>query len=498
MWFMNAVQAKLSAAIILMDIVLLYHPVGGGNILWSSRRSDQEYNELMMIHTGYEGELPTEISIRDEKLVESTRRNKQKDLKCTYVLSGLYHVRLTGLLLKHFENTDTAVKKITSYDTTVQTQMDTLLKFGAEEMKTMWSFYLYINLLSEYPECFAGDGRTESEFKERAIKAHALISDQMEHGVQSCRKNNRFDGKLPIEEKECMDLMEDNPLGCFNEITRHVKTNIWSINHMMELNRGSETLRYTSDQSISLRSLYLNDFGSSRDVRYLSIAYNVQVVWNDIAKRLKAALKRARSLEDLLADQLRPLIEYQTMCVDFVKIMMLKLTLKHLEYMRQMVIAVRSDTLMAVMLKKNKIGYVEQWLEILTEFAMIFDLTEDRTFEYLLSNFHVNTADLYDEVQSQMVVSNIQLELGRLSNALGVSATSPIVLDGKEFTSTYYTYYSTLILPNFLYPSTVPKIQINSIYCSKTFVQHMRTLFGNVDFTVVRTLSEPLSNHSIV
>ncbi|XP_050422848.1 uncharacterized protein LOC126834742 [Adelges cooleyi] len=471
----NATQDGQMLAIIVCYTALLTSVFAANtlSVLLYRNNFEYEYKNLLKIDTGYSNDpAPQEITEYNANLVYNTRQRRYNELECTYLISSLWHMRLVQSMLASSMELKTVIEVLTSYGPTAQKQVATLVDLDVYGMKKVWQLYLYTQLLGLYSNSVCcSDALDPAEGKNRLTKIHETHLKAIKWYVGwFCQSNNEFELRLPFKNHnfnkpaQTSDSHED-------ALIARVKINISMIDDLMDCNEKTASVPSKSIEFLSLQSLYFNDFGRTTRVDYIVTAYNVQIDLKDFPETLASALGKSRCLH-WSCDNLKSLTEYHTMCLDFVKAVWLRLTLKHILYLND--------------LKHTRMRYIKEWSNMLLDFLTFFELLEDEMFAYLLVFFANDPMVVNDEFLNERIRNEILSDLTDLSTSLGCEADGPMVLDGNEFITTCHGCDSSDDMSN-LGPQN--SIQTNSIGCAKSYIAQMKKAFENVDFKVIRKIA---------
>ncbi|XP_050426285.1 uncharacterized protein LOC126836721 [Adelges cooleyi] len=432
----------------------------------------QEYNRLLRIETGYPlGPQDYGAGRYSQLLVTNIRRSRLNDLKCSYLSSVLVHMSRTGIMLVVCSDTAEVIKTINQYSGTAQKQLATLYELGFEDTDLLWRFYFYTKLVNSFPDCVSSDGHSnDAESLQWLMTVHDAILTQIKTTVAECRPGGEFD---PTN-------YDVDPAIIYNldALMTDVLNNITNINALL-LRNNQDIVTWGSAAYMSLTNLYLNDFGSHRNVDYMMIAFNVQVVWNNVRGTLHRALANARRMDWLTTSGMAVLVGYHTLCIQFVKFIMLRLTLKHLMYLNQKVLSNLNPAVPAVPRRANEKVYVTEWQNILNEFALILDLTDDSLFNVLVDSF--DGVHVYNKTENNGIFNILMTAIDNLSLLLGCDAMEPMILDGKEF---FYTYNTQKARDN--------PTENYSIKSAQSFVKLVRDSFKNVSFKIITMIGKQI------
>ncbi|XP_050426993.1 uncharacterized protein LOC126837217 [Adelges cooleyi] len=412
-----------------------------------------------LLETGYQ--YPSDVIIGIDRLYE--------DLRCTYLLSGLTHMRVSQLLVyEHYKTlTNPSIGDLSYYSRNIKYQIASLRSINIKRIGALWLINFYTSLIT----CFNETTKNTAAAYQKLLATTQYIIEKLRTDTTECPKNNLFDNyDSIIKSYPSLTIVAlKKMLGRIDKEANTLLTN----NHIVFY----EKLYYDKfDETLKVRNLMMNSSGKfdifKKDLMYV---YNVHVDWSDISERLEKSWFAARTL-DWFNDHLEHIKSYYTMNFAFLKIIMIQLTLKHMTYLQ--VYDVGSD---------KYVQYAHQWYDLVEKFACMLHLTKEQHVESLLTAVH----NLYKGTQKiDSVISCVFAMLVSLCTYLGCKPTEPFhILENKEF---QIPYVCGIMDDVELMKSTTSRapIEYNSLENTRIFLCHLSRLFQNVDFDYIQLLME--------
>ncbi|XP_050436533.1 uncharacterized protein LOC126843204 [Adelges cooleyi] len=312
---------------------------------------------VQLLETGYK--YPSNnVPIENDSLYD--------DLKCAYLFSGLTHMRLVKLLIDrpYDPQTKLSTGHLASYSNVIKYQIASLYSVQVKRMGALWLVHLYTSMVTWSYENL----KNEAEDYKKMVATTEYVIEKLLKDITGCREGNSFDryhriikpnsNPKPVVLKKMMGLVnsEANKLLAKNYIVFQEKL---CDCHFQE--------------TLKIRNIFMNGLGLYDAYKTdLMNVYNVNVDWSDTSKRLEKSWYDARTL-DWATDNLENIKSYLTLCYSFLKILMFRLTLKHLQYLQNYI---ESD---------EYVLYAHQWYNLVDTFGSMLNLTKDLHVKSLLT-----------------------------------------------------------------------------------------------------------------
>ncbi|XP_050437181.1 uncharacterized protein LOC126843599 isoform X2 [Adelges cooleyi] len=413
------------------------------------------YTSVHSLETGYKY---TKTNIEKNELY--------MELKCGYLFGGCTQMRLVKDLLENHTELKAIVNYISSLNGIVRSQIISLFCLKVKRIGAMWALHLFTSLIT----AFYQDTKSSTEDHPKLIETISYVIEKLDDDLSGCRKGNLFDSYES-------HLRSGQKLEYFTYIKTILPQYMKQANAQLRRNKiiSDGLLKDRLDLSIKSNSLLMSNLGIKDKLKYdLQNVYNLKITWNNTSPILCTAWGEARAL-DWKNTNLRHIKSYYNACNDFLKIILFRLTFKHMAYLRPYV---------------GKLGryklYAQEWYNIVLQFVTIVNLSGDLNVLRLLHCL----MDLINGVQIiDSVVSYVVSILVTLCQPFGCEASSPIVIDNQELKIKYTGLTEEEILSLKIPFSPVP-IEYNSLGNARTFLSHLKLVFNNVNFSVIRSLTE--------
>ncbi|XP_050437183.1 uncharacterized protein LOC126843601 [Adelges cooleyi] len=408
---------------------------------------------------------------------EDDDAGRLKDLKCAYLFSGLTYMRLTKLMLED-QNICTSIAAgmvYTGYNS--KTIICTLYDNDSDEVKigSLWILHLYIHTMPNYHEKVLmnqQDQRARSQAIDNLIGTHSYVIEQLQKDSARCRQGNTFD---TYRDWHAVHVMQTSPGGKpgLDELQGAILRNYFGTEKMLKTNNAQSTFGRRCD-ALKSRQLFMNNLGVDNEAKSnLMYAYNVQVNWHHTHVYLDYSWTYAHKLL-WHKNSLKNVKRYYNMHIGLLKVIMCRLTWKHLLYVKDYT-------------GTNRVKYLRKWYDLLIDFETMLRIDGDPHIKYLTTAMYT-LAKARDSIVN--IIYNLEEILHDITSWLECEATNPMTLDGREFVQDCMSKEQFSITKHYLKTSSRIPIERNSLVIAKTFLCYLNVIFKNVDFDVIRSLTD--------
>ncbi|XP_050426269.1 uncharacterized protein LOC126836702 [Adelges cooleyi] len=281
------------------------------------------------------------------------------NLRCTYMINSIIHLSLTQVLLDGNADLRQTIETITMYENVAQKQMSTLYELDAARSPTLWALFYYLQLLNKPHHPYPDRSLLSTEHKYNC----KLIQDEYD---ATCPQNNRLAVNLSLSANEYLEIY-GKPDILLEKTRTYVSKNIALIESLIRSNYRSG-LKRASYHSLFLHDLLLNGFGLYQNISNIYKEYDVGINWGKLSENASNSYNEARIFHRDNSN-FSYLVECQTMCINFLKLMMARFSEIHFKFMIVLI------NLHEFNLVKS---YMQEWLAILTDFAEFLSLNDDK------------------------------------------------------------------------------------------------------------------------
>ncbi|XP_050435980.1 uncharacterized protein LOC126842838 [Adelges cooleyi] len=382
------------------------------------------------------------------------------DLKCTYLYSGLIHMLLTQHLT-YFLYPSVLIGKIITYSHIVKCQIYSLYHLKVNRMDALWLIHLYLALVNS----FYGESEDKKEVSKKILATLEYVITQLRIDLTDCRKDNTFNDEEQIFSNGNLSEID---LGYFMHMNKIKANELLKKNNIL----CDQTLNEYAAKTLQIGILLLNKI-CSKDVSMEDLmgVFNVQIEWHSTTEVLAQSWCDARNYF-WTANKFVNLKLYYKLTFDFLKIMMFRLSLKHLAYLKGFISSI------------FYVEYTQEWNNKVKEFGDMLILSEDTHVENLL--IHLDMLVKREETIDD-VVKYLNSILEKLCEPFECEATKKFELYGNEFQTPYKSWIANYDLN--LKKSPV-KIERYSLENTRAFLCYLREMFKYNNFDLVRLLVE--------
>ncbi|XP_050437654.1 uncharacterized protein LOC126843896 [Adelges cooleyi] len=390
---------------------------------------------------------------------------KSLTLKCTCLMSGLTHVRLTMLAITNPSTPpNSLLSTIMWYNG--REVISVLYNLDGVKIGSLWALHLYTALVRRY---FDVESSTEDRsgrlynLESNIFPIHSYVTELLWsdwHGT-GCSK---FD----IDDRY-RKWLERKPDADLSEITEMVRDN----NHELHLVLDEKIDSMSADEhlttlalaeSLKMKNLFLNDLGNNHDTRReLMSSYDVRVNWTG-ADRILTEVWVNLSVIAWTENNFQNIKSYYTACFDFFKIIYFHLIWK--------------DLLCIKALKRHSskyINYVQKCHELLTEFGEMLRIEDDTDIQKLATSIDM-VAKRKKAIDYAIDVLNEILNSSAMS--LMCNATDWMTITHAEVRREW----RAVLLAKDEFP------ELGTQETAKAFMNRLTTLCRGVDFGIIRSL----------
>ncbi|XP_050441578.1 uncharacterized protein LOC126846310 [Adelges cooleyi] len=367
-------------------------------------------------------------------------------LKCTYVVCSINHLSLAQVLLDSNADLPKTISIIAMYEDVSQKQMSTLYTLGMANSASLWIFDLYVKLLAIV-------SNRHRYAKSTLSKKNRSICEHLKNTLKDikCPKSEMLEADPSIRAHNIEELLET--------AERRVSENMSLIDSIITSNTKNGLAR-DSYTSMFFGNLCLNDFGYNQIIDNIMKDYKLNIVWRNFSNFAENSYREVR----LLHDEKFPLyylINYQKMCLNFLKLMMIRFSEM---YYRYVVVLSRLHNI----IEANR--FKDRWVkEVFTDFVNLLCLQEDKDVTFLktgLKSLRVVDPDPESTTQDDFM-ANIRTIVKKLAMALDV------------------------VVGKFDIPQQLETTRIElrkTMANAKQFIDRLKQHFKSVDFGVIKVI----------
>ncbi|XP_050421341.1 uncharacterized protein LOC126833827 [Adelges cooleyi] len=402
--------------------------------------------------------------------------NREEDLKCGYLLSSLRNMQLTRVQLAHpLAKTILTLNNIKLYLPVIKDKLATLYELNIPRYGALWLVLLYTGSAEDYKNTLYNSGYTKQEVHAKLLSIHDYVIGKLESDASGCREGNRFDqAEMPFTARQ---------LGKPEGITHLINSHKNYIRRLLNFNYDNCHLSFDHNSKFEINKLFMFNFGTiPGNVIPFMTRYNVKIDWSNTGAHLQATWFNARDL-DWTTNDLQPIKLYLTTVFDFIKVIFLRLTAKHLFYLLDVKVPHRHI-------------FVQEWFILLQRFANIFVFVNDTHIAYLLEAF--NSGLIVHQNNIESLIKYLNKAVSRTSDTLGCTANEPITITDLA--------NDIMLLPRGtpiantdedrlrIRTHTIPIAEI-SLMNAYDFMDLVKWTFRNIHFDVTKLLVDYIDGH---
>ncbi|XP_050433538.1 uncharacterized protein LOC126841244 [Adelges cooleyi] len=384
--------------------------------------------------------------------------NRISDLKCGYLFRGLTQMRLINLVFSPpVSSPSKALELIRYHKDTVKYMISTLYLLDRTNLSTLWLLQLYTNMLLNYYDFILKHVETPLEHHApKIIETHMYVIKKMQKFAGNCRKNNIYDS-----ESEYVT----NPGLTYESILKLFVSNDRDFMEMMKLNSNISSINVELlSETMRPKRLLMNNLGINAEFKTdLMMRYHVQVNWGDTSNRLYNAYYSAYDM-DWTTNNLRKLVAYYTLHIDFLKFIMYQLILKH--FMGS---------------EKIKVGPFHL-LIALDNFQNRLNLNDDEQINELKVAINTYGKSKSDKHECLLFIkSYLQVAMQKICESLGCLLIEPIPLNVTEL-STPSNGHEEIYVQCLVSEVTIVKVDVDY------YLEHLNYIFAHVSFEAIKLI----------
>ncbi|XP_050437177.1 uncharacterized protein LOC126843598 isoform X2 [Adelges cooleyi] len=352
------------------------------------------------------------------------------------------------------------------YTHAVKTQVATLIALKGIRVGAMWALLLFSSFIADF---FKTAKNTPQDYA-RVFETLVYVIERLRDDLAECSEGNSFDwydSMIMSGQKLGYDILKQILL------KQHM-TQAWDLLHKNNI-ISNYLLKEELESSLRPNLLFMHNFGMYRKLKEdFQNRYNLKIIWKNTNTILLMAWQNARYLNWKKTNLLHVKSYYKS-CYDFLKIILFRLSLKHINYLEFYILDV-----------DRYMYYVQEWHNIVTQFGTLLHLSED-LHVCSLQNCLRNLINGVEKIDS--VVNYIASILVELCQPFGCDAIKQFTIDNKEFTIKYRSLTEEEI-ESLQIPFSPVWIEYYSLGNAKTFLAHLKLAFKNVNFNAIRSLTE--------
>ncbi|XP_050537936.1 uncharacterized protein LOC126903642 isoform X1 [Daktulosphaira vitifoliae] len=433
----------------------------------NSRRIINVTMVLLLMQVNHNDTLNTGYKENQVKSIENVQL-----LKCSYLINALKYMQISKIELYH---PDRELKNVfysmSRYLGVLKKMMSTLFGFKGVEIGSLWLLNLYLGIVCRHVHKLIQSNsiqRYSVEYIKIYLKdTHDYIIDELDSeasGMECNTDKNQF----YINENELKQL-KNQPL---KDIFNIIKKEISIINNFILKNTDLPAVNY---EKFTVNNILIQNIGDNAfRTNLLMNSFNVQVDWNvtkkSVLQKLQEKYEKANNI-DWRKNQLSSIQKYYDLVFSFFKVIILRLTWKHILYVKKQ----ENESTKEVL--------IDKWVKILRDFVK---------FLHLKDNDYVNMVKKTIENQRDVDDHLLKSYLNTLCLDLGCNALEEMELNGKE----NYFVKDEICRPvhNEIELETV---KFYSLGATERFISNLKRLFIKDDFDVIKSFIDYAENNKL-
>ncbi|XP_050548749.1 uncharacterized protein LOC126910316 isoform X1 [Daktulosphaira vitifoliae] len=300
-------------------------------------------------------------------------------LQCAYMNEVLLHMLLTfNLFVAENKEFEKKFELVVKYKAIIRDMIATAYNLGSRELNVLWITYIYMEKLLEAPTSEIMFLRTTSTGKNLPNVAfiHSAIIKRLKTTLTSSDCGGYDKKNFNFEEHEISECkLKNNDKICIINVEKRINSNISSIEQLMKKHKDNEVIPenleyFTTDQ------LFIYDIVKSKDfMNDLTKKFIVEIEWKNITDELIMLNEKSRTLDSLVSGS-TCLIAYQKLFLNFIKLIIVRMTRKHLIYQSK-----ETNTLNNIKsfskIREKKFNYSKEIIDVLKDFVNFFQFTKE-------------------------------------------------------------------------------------------------------------------------
>ncbi|XP_050432059.1 uncharacterized protein LOC126840402 [Adelges cooleyi] len=311
-----------------------------------------QWNTVQELNRGpYARRMLEDSKTQDERALLDDTSKGFEDLKCSYLYRMLLHLKLTGELVirKPSVVAKTNIPEVTFWNESLQIlefmhhnhvdETQSTIRISHGELSIFWIFVMYTERVKKYT---AEDFADNEEANKSLTIIHTAVTGLLEEYSKDCKVYDQISG-LPLEGVSILDKINDRVSTAIDPDSKITLIGENKNEFKRQVDHNKELIIPLHDKckhSLRMSCMHLNNVHKSDDDMTLLIQHLGMFdkkSQKSFVKKLRESFEFTMSTTAPLYRQIEVLQQVQKVFIDVIKAVAVRISLKHLSYMKKMV-----------------------------------------------------------------------------------------------------------------------------------------------------------------